>query len=64
MLIERDQLRHHWYVVAEVDDLVGGEVPLAVRLLGVDYVVWRSPNGHLVAAPDRCPHRESPLSIG
>jgi phenylpropionate dioxygenase-like ring-hydroxylating dioxygenase large terminal subunit len=63
VLIERDQLRHHWYVVAESAD-VSGATPLAVRLLGVDYVVWRSADGELVAAPDRCPHRESPLSIG
>ncbi len=67
MLIEHDQLQHHWYVVAQVDELDGGarvSAPLAVRLLGVDYVVWRGPDGRLVAAPDRCPHRESPLSIG
>ncbi len=69
MLIEHDGLRHHWYVVAEAGDLdaadsVGASVPLGVRLLGVDYVVWRSADGELVAAPDRCPHRESPLSLG
>jgi phenylpropionate dioxygenase-like ring-hydroxylating dioxygenase large terminal subunit len=77
MLIEHDELQHHWYVVAESHDLAAddagtrasgftehGGVPLAVQLLGVDYVVWRSANGELVAAPDRCPHRESPLSIG
>ena len=62
MLIEHDELRHYWYVVAETPDL--DAAPLAVRLLGADYVVWRSSNGELVAAPDRCPHRESPLSIG
>ena len=62
MLIEHDALRHHWYAVAEVTDLA--VVPLGVRLLGADYVVWRSADGRLVAAPDRCPHRESPLSIG
>ena len=62
MLIEHDELRHYWYVVAEGHDL--DSAPLAVRLLGADYVVWRSSNGELVAAPDRCPHRESPLSIG
>ncbi len=77
MLIEHDELRHYWYVVAEAHDLDASDagtsdsgytahatVPLGVRLLGVDYVVWRSSNGELVAAPDRCPHRESPLSIG
>lgn len=77
MLIEHDRLRDHWYVVAEVADLAvhaagtadsgstdHATAPLAVRLLGVDYVVWRATDGNLVAAPDRCPHRESPLSIG
>ena len=68
MLIEHDELRHHWYVVAEARDLAvadaGTSRPLGVRLLGVDYVVWRSPAGELVAAPDRCPHRESPLTLG
>lgn len=63
MLIEHDQLRNHWHVVAEVEDL-SPTAPLAVRLLGADYVVWRSADDNLVAAPDRCPHRESPLSIG
>ncbi len=64
MLIEHDELRHYWYVVAETPDVDASPAPLAVRLLDADYVVWRSSNGELVAAPDRCPHRESPLSIG
>ena len=68
MLIEHEALRHHWYVVAEAHDLDAADdratIPVGVRLLGADYVVWRSSNGELVAAPDRCPHRESPLSIG
>ncbi|MEP6299754.1 MAG: aromatic ring-hydroxylating dioxygenase subunit alpha, partial [Ilumatobacter sp.] len=29
-----------------------------------DLVVWRSTSGDIVAAPDRCPHREAPLSQG
>ena len=66
MLIEHDALRRHWYVVAEAADLGPPESPrpLGVTVLGADYVVWRGPDGALVAAPDRCPHRESPLSIG
>ena len=55
-------LRNHWHPVAEGDDLAGG--PLAVRLLERDYVVWRGPDGLVVAAADRCPHRETPLSLG
>ena len=66
MLIEHEALRHHWHAVAESTDLgmPGAEAPLGVRLLGADYVVWRAPDGQIVAAPDRCPHRESPLSLG
>ena len=35
-----------------------------MTLLGRDYVVWRTPDGSVAAAPDRCPHREAPLSLG
>jgi phenylpropionate dioxygenase-like ring-hydroxylating dioxygenase large terminal subunit len=62
MLTELGALRHQWYVVAEVTDV--GDAPLAVKVLGEPIVVWRGPDGRLVAAPDRCPHREAPLSIG
>ena len=55
-------MRAHWHVVAESDDVSPG--PLGVTLLGEDLVVWRDPEGSLVAAPDRCPHREAPLSEG
>lgn len=62
MLVEHEALSHQWYVVAEGVDVI--DAPLGVRLLGADYVLWRAASGELVAAPDRCPHRESPLSIG
>jgi phenylpropionate dioxygenase-like ring-hydroxylating dioxygenase large terminal subunit len=62
MFVENPALRHQWYVVAEGADVT--DAPVGVRLLGADYVVWRSPSGDVTAAPDRCPHRESPLSIG
>ena len=62
MLVEHEALRHQWYVVAEGVDVT--DAPVQVRLLGQSYVLWRSSDGSLVAAPDRCPHRESPLSIG
>jgi phenylpropionate dioxygenase-like ring-hydroxylating dioxygenase large terminal subunit len=41
-----------------------GDAPVAVELLGRAYVVWRDGAGTLAAAVDRCPHRQSPLSIG
>ena len=55
-------LRNFWYAVAT-------EVEVAMRpvdrtVLGERIVVYRDPAGEVVAAPDRCPHREAPLSIG
>lgn len=56
MLIEHAALRHQWHPVAESTDLAADEeTPIGVRLLGEDYVLWRSPDGAVVAAPDRCP---------
>ena len=49
-------------MVASSDDMDTG--PVSVRLLGDDYVVWRDETGSPVAAADRCPHREAPLSAG
>lgn len=51
-----------WYAVATVDQVVSE--PLQVTLRNVDYVLWRSTDGALVAARDRCPHREARLSRG
>lgn len=55
-------LAHHWYAVAAADDF--GDGPLAVQLLDTAYVIWRASDRTLVAARDRCPHREAPLSRG
>ncbi|BAN04542.1 aromatic ring-hydroxylating oxygenase subunit alpha [Ilumatobacter coccineus] len=60
--VHSEALRTAWYPVARIDDI--GEQPFAVRLLGDDLVIWRGPTGDLIVAPDRCPHREAPLSIG
>jgi phenylpropionate dioxygenase-like ring-hydroxylating dioxygenase large terminal subunit len=59
--IESAALRRAWHPVAESGDVADG--PLAVTLLGEPLVLWRSASA-VVAAPDRCPHREAPLSIG
>ena len=61
-LIDNPALAGHWYVVAESAQLDDG--PVGVTLLGKRYVVWRGPDAAAVAAPDRCPHREAPLSLG
>jgi phenylpropionate dioxygenase-like ring-hydroxylating dioxygenase large terminal subunit len=59
---DRPALRGFWYAVTRSADLV--REPAAVVLLGEQYVIWRSADGAVVAAPDRCPHREAPLSAG
>lgn len=60
--VDSPALRAAWYPVAESADVV--DAPVAVRLLGEDFVLWRDVDGEFVVAPDRCPHREAPLSIG
>ena len=62
VLSDSPALRGYWYAVAESTQL--DQVPVHVRLLGDDYVLYRPDGGSVVAAPDRCPHREAPLSLG
>ena len=62
VLVSRPALRAYWHAVARVTDLRPG--PHAVTLLGEPLVLWRDPDGQVQAAPDRCPHREAPLSEG
>ena len=59
-------LRHAWHAVARSNDVTSS--PTRTRLLGVDWVLVRLPDGGdgstLVAFVDRCPHRLAPLSAG
>lgn len=41
-----------------------GAAPVAVRVLGDDFVLWRDDALTPRAAPDRCPHRGTRLSLG
>ncbi|MCU1400005.1 MAG: putative iron-sulfur protein, partial [Acidimicrobiales bacterium] len=51
-----------WYAVARGIEV--GATPRKITLLSRDVVLYRSADGSVVAAPDRCPHREAPLSKG
>ena len=62
VLCSNDALRNCWYAVARSVDVAAS--PVAVRLLGTDVVLYRASDGAVVAAADRCPHREAPLSKG
>ena len=51
-----------WHPVARSVEVAAA--PAAITLLNRTVVLWRTPSGAVLAAPDRCPHREAPLSIG
>lgn len=59
---DNPELRNHWFAVAtdvEVTNSVIGR-----QLLGEKLVLYKDSSGKVNAAPDRCPHREAPLSEG
>lgn len=62
ILTSNEVLTRYWYAVDRSVDVLAA--PKHARLLGRDLVLWRGPNGQVIAAPDRCPHREAPLSAG
>jgi phenylpropionate dioxygenase-like ring-hydroxylating dioxygenase large terminal subunit len=51
-----------WHPVIDGDALT--DVPVPVRLLGQDLVLWRDIEGRAHAWADRCPHRGTRLSLG
>ncbi len=55
-------LRNYWYAVATDLEVTVGVV--SRKLLGEPLVLYKDGTGQIVAAPDRCPHREAPLSAG
>jgi phenylpropionate dioxygenase-like ring-hydroxylating dioxygenase large terminal subunit len=54
--------RRFWYPVAFAEDLESG--PVGRVVLGEEVVLWRTPDGGVSAAIDRCPHRDARLSQG
>lgn len=55
-------LKNFWYAV-EFSAAVSSQ-PLPVRLMGQNYVLYRSSQGQVVALADRCIHRGAALSAG
>jgi phenylpropionate dioxygenase-like ring-hydroxylating dioxygenase large terminal subunit len=55
-------LINNWYVAATANE-VTADRPLAVRMLGLDFVLFRA-GDKLVCLPDICCHRGGPLSDG
>jgi phenylpropionate dioxygenase-like ring-hydroxylating dioxygenase large terminal subunit len=55
-------LRNHWHAVATDVEVTNGVI--GRQLLGQKLVLYKDASGEVNAAPDRCPHREAPLSAG
>src|SRR5947207_900951 len=56
-------LRRYWYPVAFTRELE--EFPVkAVRLLGEDFAVFKTPRGRYGMLPEACPHRRASLAYG
>lgn len=62
MTTSGDPLDGCWYAVATSDAI--GNDPYPIEVHDVAYVLWRGPDGALIAATDRCTHREAKLSLG
>jgi 5,5'-dehydrodivanillate O-demethylase len=56
-------LRRYWHPIAATSELAKESV-LAVRLLGEDLALYRTPSGGLGLIARRCPHRGASLAYG
>ncbi len=55
-------LKNLWYVACLAEEL--GQQPRGVRMLGHDFVLFRSEGSGIVCLADTCVHRGAPLSLG
>jgi phenylpropionate dioxygenase-like ring-hydroxylating dioxygenase large terminal subunit len=56
-------IKNSWYVAANPQELAVGNI-LGRIILNTPLAIWRLPNGTVMAALDRCPHRATPLTMG
>lgn len=62
IFFDNAELRNHWFAVATDVEVTNGVI--GRQLLGQKLVLYKDASGDVNAAPDRCPHREAPLSAG
>jgi phthalate 4,5-dioxygenase oxygenase subunit len=55
--------QNYWLPAVPSDSLVAGGKPQRVRLLGGDYVAFRSPSGEVGVLDEACPHRLASLAL-
>jgi hypothetical protein len=56
-------LRRFWHPIQVSDALAVGR-PLRVQVLGEFFTLWRGEGGAVSLVQDRCPHRQTLLSLG
>ncbi|WP_404478162.1 Rieske 2Fe-2S domain-containing protein [Novosphingobium sp. BL-52-GroH] len=56
-------MRSYWIPVLRSERLEAGGAPVKVRLIGEDFVAYRSPDGTVGLVDERCPHRCASMSI-
>ena len=55
---------HYWLPFALSSQLVHGDGPMPVRLLGESYVAFRAADGRVGLFDELCPHRRASLVLG
>jgi nitrite reductase/ring-hydroxylating ferredoxin subunit len=55
---------NYWIPFALSENLVAGEAPTPVRLLGENYIAFRAENGQVGFFDELCPHRRASLALG
>ena len=55
---------HSWIPFALSSQLVSGDGPTPVRLLGQNYVAFRAEDGRVAVLDELCPHRRASLLLG
>jgi nitrite reductase/ring-hydroxylating ferredoxin subunit len=55
---------NYWVPFALSQQLVHGDAPMSVRLLGENYVAFRARDGRIGFLDELCPHRRASLALG
>ena len=55
--------QHYWLPAIPSSKLEAGGRPFRVRLLGIDLVAFRGPDGVVGVLDERCPHRKASLAL-
>ena len=57
-------MRCYWIPVLRSQQLVAGDAPHRFKILGENFVAWRSPEGEVGIVDEACPHRGASLAPG